>query len=200
MLAHKPSKGGSMSDAEDGGMMADASATPEPTRRSASAASGAVVMEDKAADESASPVTPSPAATVSPQVVSELRRQLLEKDNLLTETRLEALSSAHQLESLRETVSRMRSELITLKSDNEKLNCMVPQEGSEKSAGVRIGNESESEKQRKSNGNGCSNGLRSSLGSSRSSISTACTGGSGSDVASGAGEKKEQVRFFSTLK
>ena len=56
-----------------------------------------------------------------PEIVSELRRKLIEKDSQLTETRLEALSSAHQLESLRETVTKMRSELMSLRSDNERL-------------------------------------------------------------------------------
>merc|ERR1712025_963616 len=56
-----------------------------------------------------------------PQIVVELKRQLIEKDSLLTETRLEALSSVHQLESLKETVNKMKTELITLRQDNEKL-------------------------------------------------------------------------------
>ena len=43
--------------------------------------------------------------------ILELQHQLAEKDELLTETRLEALSSAAQLQALRETVSRLRSEL-----------------------------------------------------------------------------------------
>ena len=47
------------------------------------------------------------------------------KDNLLTETRLEALSSAHQLESLRDTVTKMRTELMSVRSQNEKLQCIV---------------------------------------------------------------------------
>ena len=49
----------------------------------------------------------------------------MEKENLLTETRLEALSSAHQLESLRDTVTKMRNELMSVKSENEKLQCLV---------------------------------------------------------------------------
>ena len=36
-----------------------------------------------------------------------MRQQLIEKDTLLTETRLEALSSVHQLESLKETVNKV---------------------------------------------------------------------------------------------
>ena len=38
-----------------------------------------------------------------PEIVVELKKQLIENDTLLTETRLEALSSMHQLESLKET-------------------------------------------------------------------------------------------------
>ena len=60
-----------------------------------------------------------------PEIVHELRKQLIEKDTLLTETRLEALSSVHQLESLKETVNKMRTELTSLKQDNEKLHCQA---------------------------------------------------------------------------
>ena len=62
---------------------------------------------------------------VDPEIVNELRKQLIEKDTLLTETRLEALSSVHQLESLKETVNKMRTELTSLKQDNEKLQCQA---------------------------------------------------------------------------
>lgn len=44
----------------------------------------------------------------SPEVVIELKKQLREKDLVLTDIRLEALSSAHQLESLKDTVMKMR--------------------------------------------------------------------------------------------
>ena len=47
--------------------------------------------------------------------ILELQHQLAEKDELLTETRLEALSSAAQLQALRETVSKLRSELQGIK-------------------------------------------------------------------------------------
>lgn len=40
--------------------------------------------------------------------VEELQKQLREKDLVLTDIRLEALSSAHQLESLKDTVMKMR--------------------------------------------------------------------------------------------
>jgi neuron navigator 2 len=42
------------------------------------------------------------------QLVLRLSEQLHEKDMKLTDVRLEALSSAHQLEQLRETLNRMK--------------------------------------------------------------------------------------------
>lgn len=44
----------------------------------------------------------------SPEMVEQLKKQLREKDLVLTDIRLEALSSAHQLESLKDTVIKMR--------------------------------------------------------------------------------------------
>lgn len=41
-------------------------------------------------------------------VVSELRSELWEKERKLTDIRLEALSSAHQLEQLQEAMSKMQ--------------------------------------------------------------------------------------------
>lgn len=40
--------------------------------------------------------------------VLELKKQLRDKDMKLTDIRLEALSSAHQLEQLRETMNKMK--------------------------------------------------------------------------------------------
>ena len=42
------------------------------------------------------------------ELISRLNEQLHEKDMKLTDVRLEALSSAHQLEQLREMLSRMK--------------------------------------------------------------------------------------------
>ncbi|GAB6029448.1 neuron navigator [Chamberlinius hualienensis] len=64
-------------------------------------------------------------AQQSPEAVVELKKQLREKDMALTDVRLEALSSAHQLEALKETVSRMRSEMVSLRQDNERLQRIV---------------------------------------------------------------------------
>lgn len=54
-----------------------------------------------------------------------LEEQLREQDMALTDIRLEALTSAHQLESLKETINKMRSEMISLKQDNERLQKIV---------------------------------------------------------------------------
>ncbi|CAI6368965.1 unnamed protein product [Macrosiphum euphorbiae] len=61
----------------------------------------------------------------SPEMVEQLRKQLREKDLVLTDIRLEALSSAHQLESLKDTVIKMRDEMLNLKQDNERLQKIV---------------------------------------------------------------------------
>lgn len=58
-------------------------------------------------------------------VVEDLKKQLREKDLVLTDIRLEALSSASQLESLQETVNKMRQEMMNLKHNNERLQKMV---------------------------------------------------------------------------
>jgi neuron navigator 2 len=95
--------------------------------RSASALSGQinnVPMSPIKASRSTDTIDDS-SNPVPPEVVNELQRQLMEKENLLTETRLEALSSAHQLESLRDTVTKMRNELMSVKYENEKLHTMV---------------------------------------------------------------------------
>ncbi|KAG8231421.1 hypothetical protein J437_LFUL011875 [Ladona fulva] len=59
------------------------------------------------------------------EAVEELRKQLREKDLVLTDIRLEALTSAHQLQSLKDTVMRMRNEMLNLKQDNERLQRIV---------------------------------------------------------------------------
>lgn len=58
-------------------------------------------------------------------VVEDLKKQLREKDLVLTDIRLEALSSASQLENLKDTVSKMRQEMMNLKQNNERLQKMV---------------------------------------------------------------------------
>ncbi|KAF8783105.1 Neuron navigator 2 like protein [Argiope bruennichi] len=61
----------------------------------------------------------------TPEAVKDLKKQLHEKDMMLTDIRLDALSSAHQLENLKETVNKMRSEMLSLKQDNDRLQRLV---------------------------------------------------------------------------
>ncbi|KAM8939033.1 neuron navigator 2 [Pelodytes ibericus] len=53
--------------------------------------------------------------------VLQLRNELRDKEMKLTDIRLEALSSAHQLDQLRDTMNRMQSEIEKLKSENDRL-------------------------------------------------------------------------------
>ncbi|XP_037107353.1 neuron navigator 1 isoform X2 [Syngnathus acus] len=55
------------------------------------------------------------------KVVSDLRSELWEKERKLTDIRLEALSSAHQLEQLQETMTNMEKTVINLKVENDQL-------------------------------------------------------------------------------
>lgn len=74
-------------------------------------------------------------------IVEDLKKQLREKDLVLTDIRLEALSSASQLESLKDTVSKMRHEMMNLKHNNERLQKMVTTRslaGSEVSLGNHV--------------------------------------------------------------
>lgn len=75
-------------------------------------------------------------------IVEDLKKQLREKDLVLTDIRLEALSSASQLETLKDTVSKMRQEMMNLKQNNERLQKMVTSRslaGSECSLGLGNG-------------------------------------------------------------
>lgn len=58
-------------------------------------------------------------------VVEDLKKQLREKDMVLTDIRLEALTQASQMETLKETVKAMRQEMMALKQNNDRLQKMV---------------------------------------------------------------------------
>uniref|UniRef100_A0A3B3Z763 Neuron navigator 1 n=1 Tax=Periophthalmus magnuspinnatus TaxID=409849 RepID=A0A3B3Z763_9GOBI len=60
------------------------------------------------------------ASSSEEKVVSELRSELWEKERKLTDIRLEALSSAHQLEQLQEAMTNMQT-VEKLKSENDQL-------------------------------------------------------------------------------
>ncbi|KAL6468513.1 hypothetical protein MHYP_G00220370 [Metynnis hypsauchen] len=55
------------------------------------------------------------------ETVMQLRSELREKEMKLTDIRLEALSSAHQLDQLREAMNHMQSEIEKLKAENDRL-------------------------------------------------------------------------------
>ncbi|XP_046713444.1 neuron navigator 2 isoform X2 [Silurus meridionalis] len=55
------------------------------------------------------------------ETVMQLRSELREKEMKLTDIRLEALSSAHQLDQLREAMNRMQTEIEKLKAENDHL-------------------------------------------------------------------------------
>uniref|UniRef100_A0AAY4CAX3 Neuron navigator 1 n=1 Tax=Denticeps clupeoides TaxID=299321 RepID=A0AAY4CAX3_9TELE len=78
---------------------------PESLQSSQSATSS-VIIEESETDEKA---------------VSELRSELWEKEMKLTDIRLEALSSAHQLEQLREAMNSMQMTMENLKAENNQL-------------------------------------------------------------------------------
>ncbi|XP_016312636.1 neuron navigator 1 isoform X5 [Sinocyclocheilus anshuiensis] len=58
--------------------------------------------------------------------VSELRSELWEKERKLTDIRLEALSSAHQLEQLQEAMTNMQMTVENLKAENNQLKTSGP--------------------------------------------------------------------------
>lgn len=60
-------------------------------------------------------------STVDPELVMELKKQLHEKEKTVTDLRLEALTSAHQLQSLEELVTQLRTEVGVLRAENERL-------------------------------------------------------------------------------
>uniref|UniRef100_A0A671K5N3 Neuron navigator 1 n=1 Tax=Sinocyclocheilus anshuiensis TaxID=1608454 RepID=A0A671K5N3_9TELE len=60
------------------------------------------------------------------KVVSELRSELWEKERKLTDIRLEALSSAHQLEQLQEAMTNMQMTVENLKAENDQLKMVDP--------------------------------------------------------------------------
>lgn len=54
-------------------------------------------------------------------MVVQLRQQLVEKESTLTDCRLEALTSAHQLDHMKEQLMKLRAENAALKQTNEQL-------------------------------------------------------------------------------
>ncbi|KAK4468122.1 hypothetical protein MN116_008289 [Schistosoma mekongi] len=57
--------------------------------------------------------------------MNHLKYQLAEKESKLTDVQLEALASAHQLDQLKDEMSRLYTELKYLRTDNERLQILV---------------------------------------------------------------------------
>ncbi|TRY91446.1 hypothetical protein DNTS_028222 [Danionella cerebrum] len=74
------------------------------------------------------------------ETVLQLRNELREKEMKLTDIRLEALSSAHQLDQLREAMNRMQVEIEKLKSENDRLKLESQASGSRTSSQVSVYN------------------------------------------------------------
>uniref|UniRef100_A0A671M1L6 Neuron navigator 2-like n=1 Tax=Sinocyclocheilus anshuiensis TaxID=1608454 RepID=A0A671M1L6_9TELE len=72
--------------------------------------------------------------------VMQLRNELREKEMKLTDIRLEALSSAHQLDQLREAMNRMQVEIEKLKVENDRLKLESQASGSRVSSQVSVYN------------------------------------------------------------
>lgn len=109
---------GSVSDAEDckestGGDLSAPNSPRLPTAsKHESSRSQGARSNGQTSPEVENPLTGSKSSSAlykkEDEDVVELKKQLREKDLVLTDIRLEALSSAHQLESLKDTVIKMR--------------------------------------------------------------------------------------------
>jgi len=55
------------------------------------------------------------------EIILQLKSELREKELKLTDIRLEALSSAHHLDQIREAMNRMQNEIEILKAENDRL-------------------------------------------------------------------------------
>ncbi|XP_075456308.1 neuron navigator 3 isoform X4 [Ascaphus truei] len=60
------------------------------------------------------------------EMILQLKGELREKELKLTDIRLEALSSAHHLDQIREAMNRMQNEIEILKAENDRLKAETP--------------------------------------------------------------------------
>lgn len=58
-------------------------------------------------------------------VLEDLKKRLREKESVVTDLTLESLASSSQIESLKDTMEKMRQEMINLKKNNARLQKMV---------------------------------------------------------------------------
>ncbi|XP_060101101.1 neuron navigator 3 isoform X1 [Heteronotia binoei] len=63
------------------------------------------------------------------EIILQLKNELREKELKLTDIRLEALSSAHHLDQIREAMNRMQNEIEILKAENDRLKAVTGNSG-----------------------------------------------------------------------
>ncbi|XP_074086469.1 neuron navigator 2 isoform X7 [Macrotis lagotis] len=108
-----PKSASSHSDIEE---MTDSSLPSSPKLPHNGSAGSTPLLRNSHSNSLISECTDSEAETVM-----QLRNELRDKEMKLTDIRLEALSSAHQLDQLREAMNRMQSEIEKLKAENDRL-------------------------------------------------------------------------------
>ncbi|XP_066556625.1 neuron navigator 2 [Amia ocellicauda] len=108
-----PKSASSHSDIEE---MTDSSLPSSPKLHHNGSASSTPILRNSHSNSLISECTDSEAETIM-----QLRSELRDKEMKLTDIRLEALSSAHQLDQLREAMNRMQGEIEKLKAENDRL-------------------------------------------------------------------------------
>ncbi|XP_073397604.1 neuron navigator 3 isoform X8 [Dendrobates tinctorius] len=85
-------------------------------------------LQHTSGDSSSSTIKPSPSNSeicecteAEAEIILQLKGELREKELKLTDIRLEALSSAHHLDQIREVMNRMQNEIEILKAENDML-------------------------------------------------------------------------------
>ncbi|XP_030069878.1 neuron navigator 3 isoform X2 [Microcaecilia unicolor] len=86
------------------------------------------------------------------EVILQLKGELREKELKLTDIRLEALSSAHHLDQIREAMNRMQNEIEILKAENDRLKAETGNPGKAVRPSVESSNSSSRSSSRQSLG------------------------------------------------
>ncbi|XP_076370149.1 uncharacterized protein LOC143256613 [Tachypleus tridentatus] len=120
----KKNKNGSVSDVEDLKQFLSDSSTPSSPSFGFHHTNSQVLSQTITLSHSSSALHEKDE-DISLELVNSLKKQLRDKEMVITDIRLEALTSAQQLEALKETVNRMQKEMVTLKQDNSQLHKLV---------------------------------------------------------------------------
>ncbi|XP_022250712.1 protein sickie-like isoform X2 [Limulus polyphemus] len=120
----KKNKNGSVSDVEDLKQFLSDSSTPSSPSFGFHHVNSQILSQTIKSSHSSSALHEKDEE-ISLELVNSLKKQLRDKEMVITDIRLEALTSAQQLEALKETVNRMQNEMVTLKQDNSQLQKLV---------------------------------------------------------------------------